>query len=271
MTFNAPALDDVRQKIDDIDNDIVSLLRKRMHLVHEVGKRKHAAGMSGSYIRSGREASMLRRLSEKLDGVLTPRAVVGIWRVIIASSLSAEKAFTVYAGPSEGNAAYWLGMEYFGGIIPVAPTSSNEEVVKSIEKDPMAVGVACVSSEDRAPWWLRPPEEKNNLYVFAALPFAGGAALKAPETFAFANITPEKTDSDATLIAISHQPHHSSDVKALCDSGKARIHADIPCGTLFSVDEYVTHDHSVAENIRAQLPDGATMRILGHYAVPIAS
>ncbi|MET0156195.1 MAG: chorismate mutase [Rickettsiales bacterium] len=270
MTTGAPELDDIRRKIDSTDDAIVRLLAERLHYVRQVGKRKVAFGMGGSFIRSGREAAMLRSLAKKLDGVMSPRAAVAIWRVIISSSLSAEKAFTAYAGPSDGNVAYWLAREYFGGAIPVRLIPDNENLVRTITDEPTAVGVASVAEGDAAPWWLRPKHEKNALYVFASLPFAGGKELCAPPTFAFANIVPEQTDADATLVAFSLPA--ATDLNAArerIEAAGARIVASAPLGLLARFDAYLSAQGEKLTALSSRLPPHSEARVLGHYAVPL--
>jgi len=255
--------------IDAIDDNIVALLRDRMRLVEQVGEIKRASGQQGSFIRSGREASMLRQLAAKLSGTMSPRAAAGIWRVIIASSLSAEKAFNIYAGPAKSDAAYWLAREYFGGVIPVSPLASDEDVVRRILEDPIAVGVLSVQDGEPMPWWLRPAEEKNDLYIFASLPFAGGGEYAMPETFAFANVVPEKTDADATLLAIACLRDEAAAALLAIEGEGGRIHARSPGGLLASLPEYAPAGTGALSRLACLLPPGASVRVLGHYAVPL--
>ena len=57
---------DLRKQIDIIDDKIIDLLKERLDVVKEVGKIKHSQGGKFSFIRSGREAEMLRNLTAKM-------------------------------------------------------------------------------------------------------------------------------------------------------------------------------------------------------------
>ncbi|MEY4505016.1 MAG: hypothetical protein RL154_1313, partial [Pseudomonadota bacterium] len=54
-------LDEIRVKIDSIDNEVLELLAQRVTLVKEVGRIKHAN--NESIYRPEREAAILKRLN----------------------------------------------------------------------------------------------------------------------------------------------------------------------------------------------------------------
>lgn len=267
-----PYLDDLRERIDAIDGRICDLLRERMDIVREVGERKSAANIAGSFIRSGREAEMLRRLSERMEGVLPAASVARIWRAIIVSSLNAERAFRLYtqARPSE---AYWLAREYFSGIVPITECAAAEEVIEHARTDICSVGVLPAGG-DAPLWWLRPPQEKNNLFVFACVPFVEEPGAPFPDMFAFANLTPGTTEEDATLLAfdrrgadLAGKKTPAEAVRAVTGDAPYKIHADMPQGALLSAKGAVTAPHCAA----LQEAAGCAVRLIGRYATPVPS
>jgi chorismate mutase/prephenate dehydratase len=65
-------LDELRNKIDNIDDQLLSLFEERMDIVSEIAVYKQANGLST--LDSGREAEKLRALSGKINPNLEPLA-----------------------------------------------------------------------------------------------------------------------------------------------------------------------------------------------------
>ncbi|HTR36428.1 MAG TPA: chorismate mutase [Bryobacteraceae bacterium] len=82
------ALAPSRQRINDIDNQIVKLLNERASVVREVGlikKQYHAPADA-----PGRAEQVLRRVSEQAKAPLTPAAVRHIYQTIVSEMTSME-------------------------------------------------------------------------------------------------------------------------------------------------------------------------------------
>jgi chorismate mutase len=82
------ALSSSRQRIDNIDDQIVKLLNERAVVVREVGivKAKFHAPASAP----GREEQVLRRASDQARAPLTPGAVRKIYQALLAEMTSME-------------------------------------------------------------------------------------------------------------------------------------------------------------------------------------
>jgi len=77
----------IRQKIDQIDTELLALIKNRMALSAEVSQTK---GPDDAIFRPGREAEMFARLAER-KGSLPFEFVGGLWRVIISASIGLQK------------------------------------------------------------------------------------------------------------------------------------------------------------------------------------
>ncbi len=77
----------IRQKIDQIDTELLALIKNRMALSAEVSQTK---GPDKAVFRPGREAEMFARLADRKDG-LPFEFVGGLWRVIISASIALQK------------------------------------------------------------------------------------------------------------------------------------------------------------------------------------
>ena len=75
-------LTSLREEIDAIEIELLELLAKRAEHVQEVGRVKEANKVDGSFIRSGREARMMRKILDKGAGAMPKGAIFSIWRSI---------------------------------------------------------------------------------------------------------------------------------------------------------------------------------------------
>jgi len=128
-------LNELRIKIDNLDNEILSLINERMKIVHNVGEFKRKTG--GSIYRPEREIEILNRLkqlSDKQNGLLTQDAIDAIFLEIFAVSRNLERAERVaYLGP-EGSFTHQAAESRFGAISEYLPMHSIRDVVKAVEQ-----------------------------------------------------------------------------------------------------------------------------------------
>ncbi|MCX6849332.1 MAG: chorismate mutase, partial [Verrucomicrobia bacterium] len=85
------SLEEVRNKIDSIDQQLLRLLNERAELVHAVGEIKRKDDLD-IYV-PGREDKLLRKLAEinrAQNGRLTERAIRAIYREIMSAALALE-------------------------------------------------------------------------------------------------------------------------------------------------------------------------------------
>jgi chorismate mutase len=85
-------IEDLRKRIDAIDEQLVRLLNVRVACAVEVGRLKHEAGLA--VYQPGREAEVLngvRRSASERGGPLTAEAVVRIFERIIDEARRAER------------------------------------------------------------------------------------------------------------------------------------------------------------------------------------
>jgi chorismate mutase len=86
------SIDELRERIDVIDNQLVRLLNVRVACAVEIGKLKHELGMP--VYQPEREKKVLEKVkqsAEALSGPLTAEAVVRIFERIIDEARRAER------------------------------------------------------------------------------------------------------------------------------------------------------------------------------------
>ena len=89
-------LNQLRSAIDNLDNRILQALAKRMKLSDQVIAAKNGAVA----FRPGREAALVRQLvinSESNGYDVSPSVILGVWRQVMAASLSRQKGDLAFA------------------------------------------------------------------------------------------------------------------------------------------------------------------------------
>jgi chorismate mutase len=82
----------LRDAIDQIDAEILLLIARRMTLSDEV----IAAKNGEAAFRPGREAALVRRLAA-MESDMAPAVLLGIWRQIMAASLTRQNKYLTFA------------------------------------------------------------------------------------------------------------------------------------------------------------------------------
>jgi chorismate mutase/prephenate dehydratase len=123
------ALENIRTKIDRVDQELLKLLSERADLVHEVGEIKRKEGLE--IFAPDREEKLLRKLvdlNRKNKGRLPEKSLRAIFREIISASLALERDLRIaYLGPA-GSWTHQVAMSRFGNSVQYIPEASTEDV-----------------------------------------------------------------------------------------------------------------------------------------------
>ena len=265
-----PELPELRKEIDAIDDQIISLLKKRLSYVKQVGHLKcsqHKQQMS--FLRPGREASMLRDLTEKACDSYPHAAIGAIWRSIISCSLFTERPMTImpYVQPQNQD-CYWLSREYFGSFIPIKPSHSSQHIVASVASDPNIIGVLPpIKSEGHEKWWIRPEQEENAVYIFAKIPFFEDDSLPA-SALAIACVRTEATAFDKSLISLTLQKGVSPvEIESKFPITYSVLDSSAP-HYVIECDGFLEKSATLFQ-MMTSLDEVLSFRLLGSYAEPL--
>jgi chorismate mutase len=190
-----PSLDEVRQRIDAIDAELLRLVVERAGLAHAVAAAKAAAGDGGKFgLRPAREAMLLRRLLAGPRNGASPGLIVRIWRELIGDSLATQGPFhlAVWGGRDAARAVEVARLRF--GVAPSLRQVAKPEDALAAARTPGGVAV-CALAADSA-WWGRLLAEPK-LKVFAALPCL--AAWGPMAALAVAEVEVEPTGADNTF------------------------------------------------------------------------
>jgi len=132
-------LDDLRLKIDTIDNTLLELYNERMELVHAVGELKHTTG--APIYRPEREQAILNRLKGQNTGKLTDTAIDALFLEMFAVARNLELPEAVaYLGP-EASFTHQAAESKFGAMSAYLPMSSIPAIFREVEKGTAKFGV----------------------------------------------------------------------------------------------------------------------------------
>jgi len=86
-----PEIENLRQKIDSIEDSLISLLNERAKYVLEIGRIKKTQGLPVAD--SKREGLILKRVAEKNPGPMSNEFMVDVFKKIIDESIKLESKF----------------------------------------------------------------------------------------------------------------------------------------------------------------------------------
>jgi chorismate mutase/prephenate dehydratase len=140
-------LSGIRDRIDSIDNTILSLLSDRAGCAEEVGEIKRGAGEENvKFYRPEREAQILRRLKSMNKGPLADERITAIFREVISSCLALEQQINVaYLGP-KGTFTETAVHKHFGQGVGSSPFNQITDVFREVEAGTADYGVVPIEN-----------------------------------------------------------------------------------------------------------------------------
>lgn len=140
----APALQQLRERIDAVDRELLALLNRRASLALEVGELKKKDG--SPVFRPEREAQVIDGLKASNPGPLQTDSVAPIWREIMSACRALEMPTRVaYLGPA-GTFSELAALGYFGSSLVRVPCTSIDEVFRVTSAGAADYGVVPVEN-----------------------------------------------------------------------------------------------------------------------------
>ena len=138
------SIEDIRNKIDGIDEDIVKLIAERVKLAAEIGEIKKQNGLPVEDVR--RERGVIDRVRELANaGGLPPDDVEKIYRRIVTAARAAQGITVAFQGEF-GAYSEAAAVSFFGGGIGLRPCESLEGVFGAVERDELQFGIAPIEN-----------------------------------------------------------------------------------------------------------------------------
>ncbi len=127
------SLDELRQRIDDLDSQLVAALAERARLVVEVGLAKQRDAVP-IYV-PHREREVIRRAIERhraAGGPLQDRTIEAVFREIMSGSFSLERPLRIgYLGP-QGSFSHVAAVRHFGSSVEMVDLHEIQHVFQEV-------------------------------------------------------------------------------------------------------------------------------------------
>ncbi len=137
-------LDELRQRIDNLDRQLVQLINERAKVVVEVGKLKNRTDKP-IYV-PAREKEVFARILEANQGPLPDKTLKAIWRELMSGSFFLERPLRIgYLGPN-GSFSHTASMLKFGQSVEYKPLTDIESIFEEVSKGHCDLGLAPVEN-----------------------------------------------------------------------------------------------------------------------------
>ena len=140
-------LQELRESIDALDTQILSLLNDRAQCAHEVGELKKREG--SAVFRPDREAQVINKLqslNERTNGLLKPHSIGNIWREVMSACRALEAPQRIaYLGPA-GTFSQQAALAFFGTSVTEVACPSIDEVFRATTSGTADFGVVPIEN-----------------------------------------------------------------------------------------------------------------------------
>ena len=139
-------IQDIRNNIDKIDDQLVKLINKRGELAVKIGQEKSKKGSSKHFHVPHRERSIIERVTRSSDGPFPNESLKYVFREIFSATLALEKPLRIgFLGP-ETTFSHQAAIKQFGHSSKFIPSSNIESIFRQVEKNECDYGVVPVEN-----------------------------------------------------------------------------------------------------------------------------
>ncbi len=142
-----PGLLRARDRIDEIDDQLLRLISERASCAQEIARIKLEARSEGvDFYRPEREAAILRRIKEANPGPLDGEELARLFREIMSACLALEQRLRIaFLGP-EGTFTQAAALKQFGHSVRTVPMTSISDIFREVEAGSCHYGVVPVEN-----------------------------------------------------------------------------------------------------------------------------
>jgi hypothetical protein len=262
-----------------------------MEVIKNVGELKKSNNEK-FYIRSNREADMIKNLVNLAEDKFPKSTIINIWRKIITSANMNEQTIRIAIHNPRNIADYtYLTREYYNNDVPIINYDSANSVVAELENNQAQIGIFALpdsiddsdkKEDTKENWWISLANNRIGLKVFAKIPFVEFAQKdknsNSIQLVATAIKEPEKSSCDKSLITIetSKEINKSAILSALKEVG---IEGKILKSTqvmqfdgikfhLIEIDGFYLENDEIFKKL-SQSKIKPYIKVLGHFAQTI--
>ena len=205
----------LRDAIDQIDTEILQLIAHRMALSDEVIVAKNGEAA----FRPGREATLVRRLA-MMNNDMAPALLLGIWRQIMAASLTRQnKDLTFAVHQAALPAAIW----HMGSALMARHCENLDSVLGLLDSASCCYGLVPATKDDTA--LAKAICATPKIYIIARTPLFPIPTVTP--AYILADYLPDESGDDISLFAV---PQSDGSFKIIAVDGYFADHLPEACG-----------------------------------------
>ena len=139
-------LDGIRNRINEIDEQIQALINERARFAQQVGVAKGKLAGAVDYYRPEREAEILRTIKARNEGPLRDEEMLRLFREIMSACLAQQEPLKIgFLGP-EGTFTQTAVYKHFGHSVRVLTFHTIDEVFQEVECGAADFGVVPIEN-----------------------------------------------------------------------------------------------------------------------------
>lgn len=140
-------LEQLRQQIDSLDENIQKLLSARARCAQQVAEVKKVEDPAATvFYRPEREAQVLQKVMARNEGPLHPEEMARLFREIMSACLALEHPMKIaFLGPA-GTFTQTAALKHFGHSVATVPLATIDEVFREVEAGAVNYGVVPVEN-----------------------------------------------------------------------------------------------------------------------------
>ncbi|MCW9012908.1 MAG: prephenate dehydratase [Gammaproteobacteria bacterium] len=136
----------IRDKIDELDKQIQTLINQRAACAQDVADIKIRSGETDHFYRPEREVQVLRAIEARNEGPLGNREMAYLFREIMSACLALERPLKVaFLGPA-GTYNHVASIKHFGNFIEAEPVANIEDIFRVVESGQAHFGVVPIEN-----------------------------------------------------------------------------------------------------------------------------
>lgn len=270
-------LDEVRDRIDAVDQSLLHNLVDRTELIKAVKSFKSRQGLEEfNAMRPAREKQVLEALVAEAQDRVPARLILMLWRELIGWATQVQSAMSVHLCMSHDDIAFRQAVaDHFGSFAPIITHGSVQDLVAGLLSSQNDVAVLPAAADSVAGWlgdFVTGYEAK--LEIQSILPMLGGPV----DGYIIGHPGPASHEGDSTLIGLV-SPDNATDKTLMSTLAQAGLDARLchvagrgaigdMTGVLIAVDGYVRADGPELEHLRGMGSPGH-IHHLGSYPAQI--
>jgi chorismate mutase/prephenate dehydratase len=142
----SPDLGSIRERINEIDEQLQALINERARFAQQVGVAKGELASAVDYYRPEREAEVLRSIVERNEGPLRDEEMLRLFREIMSACLAQQEPLKIgFLGP-EGTFTQTAVFKHFGHSVRALPFHTIDEIFQEVESGVADFGVVPIEN-----------------------------------------------------------------------------------------------------------------------------